>query len=177
MVLRHRRGETVIDPEEDGVGTTYSDMHPYQILSYLAGYPIAVKSDQVDGAPRLDPDLLIAVGSLPLVMQGSNSNSVTNSLMTHSFGNNLTTVCHRAGIVEQITWSLVSFFGREPPAMRQQFLDEALAEGGPAILARLDLALRQSASSADRELAAWAQNVRATILRPRLNEQLAGYLH
>ncbi|TBD47123.1 type I restriction enzyme HsdR N-terminal domain-containing protein [Rhizobium ruizarguesonis] len=177
MVLRHRRGETVIDPEEDGVGTTYSDMHPYQILSYLAGYPIAVEFDQVDGAPRLDPDLLIAVGSLPLVMQGSNSNSVTNSLLTHSFGNNLTTVCHRAGIVEQITWSLVSFFGREPPAMRQQFLDEALAEGGPAILARLDLALRQSASSADRELAAWAQNVRATILRPRLNEQLAGYLH
>jgi hypothetical protein len=50
----------------------------------------------------------------------------------------------------------VRFVGPKSQAIRNQFLEHAPEHPDEALLARLDIALRQTANSADKARAAWA---------------------
>ncbi len=116
-------------------------------------------SDVTKGAQSYSAD--VRIGGVPM----------------HDIASDLSVVCHKAGIVEPITWSLVRFFGREDEAMRDQFIDFALDAAEPALLPRLDIALRQIAGSADKPRAAWASSVRAGRIAPLLTEFMGAYVH
>ena len=177
MVFEHNGEEIVAEPEENETDSTYDDVHPYQILSHLAGHALQVSGTRHEPAPRLDPDLLIGVGAIPMVLRRPDSDPRMNGLLVHNIGDKLSVVCHEAGIVEPITWSLVRFFGREDVAMRDQFIDAALDAPEPALLGRMDIALRQTTQSADEDRAAWATEIRASRLKPLLEESLRAFVH
>lgn len=156
MVMEHNGKQTLVALEPGERDATYDDVHPYKILSHLAGHPLKVIGTSHEPAPRLDPDLLIGVGSAPIVLRSPSADPRANGVLLHNLRDELSIVCHKAGIVEPITWSFVRFFGREDEAMGDQFIEEALDTPEPALLARIDIALRQTAQSADSARAAWA---------------------
>lgn len=179
LVLAQGGQAHVIKPDEDDLDgpIAFDDFHPFLILSHLAGHAFEVVGAHATPAPRADPDLLVGVGSVPMVLRRPGGDPDISAVPAHDIGNDLSVVCHRAGIVEPITWSLVRFFGREPEAMRNQFIDFALDAAEPALLPRLDIALRQTSESADAERAAWAREIRESRLRPLLEQALKAYLH
>jgi len=136
MVIEHR-GEIVsitdteVELEDNSV---LGDVHPYLILSILAGHPFALVGSGPTGGLRADPDLLVGVGSTPVILRRPGGDAEIGSVPTHHFPDGLSIVCHKAGIVEPITWSLVRFFGREGEEMRDQFLDHALTNAAPALV-------------------------------------------
>ncbi|AIQ88709.1 hypothetical protein [Methylobacterium oryzae] len=179
-VLMEQGGQAhVIEPDEDDrdAPVAFDDFHPYLILSHLAGHALEEAGAQTAPAPRADPDLLVAVGSVPIILRRPGGDPDISAVPVHDIGSDLSVVCHRAGIVEPITWSLVRFFGRESEAMRDQFIDFALNAAKPALLPRLDIALRKISESADTNRAAWAQQVRNNRLRPFLDQVLRDYVH
>lgn len=177
LEVEHNGEEWVVEAENGEANVTFSDVHPYQILSHLAGHAIQVLGTPYDPTPRLDPDLLIGVGGTPTVLRQPNSDPKMGGMLVHHIGADLSIVCHKAGIVEPITWSLVRFLGREDATMRDQFIDAALDSPPPALLARIEIALRQTAKTADRERAVWAESLRRDRLRPMLEKSLASFLH
>ena len=160
----------VIEPDEDEPDgpIAFDDFQPYLILSHLAGHAFEVVSAQTTPAPRADPDLLVGVGSVPMILRRPEGDPDISAVPAHDIESDLSVVCHRAGIVEPITWSLVRFFSRERETMRDQFIDFALNAVEPALLPRLDIALRQTSESADAERAAWARAIREDRLKPLL---------
>ena len=85
------------------------------------------------------------------------------SLPVHDLGDDLTIVCHRAGLVEPITWSLFDFLSRSWRVGGEIFVGEALELGSAALLARLDLCLRVIAGLEDAERRKWAVAARARV--------------
>jgi hypothetical protein len=146
-----------------------SDIHPYLILAHLAGHPMAVANPNPGSNQelRLDPDLLTGVGSCPVILRRPGGDPDLASVPSHELHDELSIVCHAAGVVEPITWSFVRFFGREDLQMRDQFLDWALEEPNLPLVARMDIALRQTASSSEKKRAKWATAARAR-LKPLL---------
>lgn len=179
LVLEQGGQAHLIEPDEDDRDgpVAFDDFHPYLILSHLAGHAFEVVGTQTTPAPRADPDLLVGVGSAPMVLRRPGGDPDISAVPAHDIESHMSVVCHRAGIVEPITWSLVRFFGREREAMRDQFIDFALDAAEPALLPRLDIALRQTSQSADMLRAVWARGVRENRLKPLLNQSLGAYLH
>lgn len=172
-VLHGPNGEEEI--EGDDFNVALSNLDPFLILAHLARHPFAVSSGTAD-SQRVDPQVLVSVASAGVVLRRPDPAGF-GGVLTHDVTTGLSVVCHRAGIVESITWSLFQFLGREDEAMRDAFIDFALDPGPPALLARLDIALRQLARSADSARAEWARRVRNEKVTPRLQETLASFVH
>jgi hypothetical protein len=157
----------------------YGDVSAYHILAQLAGY--ALESDgQAPGSnipAREDPELLLDVGSTPFLLRRGGSNIEINSIPVHDIGDDLTTVCHNAGIVEPITWSIVRFLSREDMTERNNLIDEAIDRGRLAMLARIDIALRYMANLADVGVADWANDARTTRVNPAINRLFPEFVH
>lgn len=179
MLLEHNGRTQLAEPDEDEDDrhVAFVDIHPYLILSHLAGHGFEVIGADAFPVPRADPDLLVGVGSAGVLLRRPAGDPDVSAVPMHHVTDDLAVVCHKAGIVEPITWSLVRFFGREDQAMRDQFIDLALDAAEPSLLPRLDLALRQTANSADKPRAAWANAIRNDRLKPLLEESLGAYLH
>lgn len=168
-----------IEPDEDEIGPhrSTSDFQPFLILSHLAGHQFeAVAENQISGL-RADPALLLEVGSSPTVLRRARGEMQQLPIPTHGLGEDGSVVCHFAGVIEPITWSLVRFLGREKEEMRDQFIEMATSEIRPALLVRLDLALRQTAGSSDKVRAKWARLVRQDIMEPLLREHVSEAVH
>lgn len=179
-VLLERDGrEELATPAEDGIAelVTFADLYPWLILSHLAGHRFELVAPGVTPAPRLDPDLLLRVGACPTVLRRPGGDPDVTSVPVHDVAEDLSMVCHGAGIVEPITWSMLQFFGREAEGVADRLIDEALASAEPPLLARLDVALRQASRSADRKRAAWAARVRTERLGPVLRTGLGAFVH
>jgi hypothetical protein len=178
-LLEYEGHEELLEPAErqGGKRVAYTNLHPYLILSHLAGQAFELAGADTTPAPRLDPDLLLGVGSSPVVLRRPGGDPNVSSVPVHNISDDLSIICHKAGIVEAITLSLLRFFGREETPMRDQLIDLALEEAEPALLARLDIALRQTAQSADAPRAAWAATVRNDRLKSLLIKKLKAFIH
>lgn len=179
-VLIERGGEAEVVAADEGESSehvAYTDVHPFLILSHLAGHRFELVAPDLAPRPRIDPDLLLGVGACPVLLRRPGGDPDVASVPVHEIGEELSLVCHEAGIVEPITWSMVRFFGREDETMRNQLIDEALTRCEPALLARLDVALRQISQSADKPRATWAVKVRHDRLGPLLETGLGVFVH
>jgi hypothetical protein len=143
------------------------DYHPWLILSHLAGQRIVYGSEP----KRLDLELLGLVGSCKHVLRRPDKFLEGNGVLTHQVSGYGEVVCHAAGIVEPITFSLFKMLSREGPD-HEEWIERALATKSLALLARTDIALRETAKLLDPVKRSWAGRMLNERLGPALGELL-----
>jgi hypothetical protein len=80
-------------------------------------------------------------------------------------------VCHAAGIVEPITFSLFRRVSEEGPNL-EHWIWGAVKQGSLALIARLDVALRETAKLVDDVRQPWAKRMLAELITPALDKAL-----
>jgi hypothetical protein len=143
----------LIEANPEGLGSTYKDFHSWQILSHLAGYPFAI--ELADSLERVDPYILMEVGAAAMVLRQPGPEAEFNGVLTHEIPDVGSIVCHEAGIVEPITLSILKYLSREG-CEAAPWVDAACQRNSLPLLARIDIALRQLAGSANADNATWA---------------------
>lgn len=146
-----------LSPEERDEMTMQVGGQGLLVLSYLAGLQLLAIGD--DGRPlgSVTPALLLEIGSCPVPLRRPSALEADRGLWTHDVPGQGEVVCHRNGIVEQITLALLDAIVRMNVEEADEWVAEALQRDSFPLLARIDIALRQVACFADKEKAAWAQ--------------------
>jgi hypothetical protein len=155
------------DPDEDPA--LMGNSHAWLILSLLAGQRVAIKRD--GELYRIDLALLGKVGSCPHVLRRPDNLLGGRGVLNHRIRGYGEVVCHAAGIVEPITFSLFKMLSTEG-CQQEGWIQDALDENSLALLARIDIALRETAKLADDVRRPWAERL-AERIAPALREALA----
>jgi hypothetical protein len=156
------------DPGE-GLGELIEESHAWLILSHLAGQRIGIARGS--GTERIDLALLGEVGRCPHALRRPDSIVEGRGVLTHSIAGYGEVVCHKAGIVEPITFSLFRRVSEEGPDI-EDWIRGVVSDGSLAMLARLDIALRETAKLADDIRRPWAERMLAELVTPALNDAL-----
>jgi hypothetical protein len=159
------------DPGEEE-HAAYSDLHSWLILSHLAGRPFIMSSTSGDEEVRVDPVLLMEVGACAAVLRQPSGDPNATGFPTHELPHRISIVCHEAGIVEPITWSMVRYLSAEG-AGAADWIEEAGQRQSLPLLARIEIALRHIAGSADPTKASWARHTLEMIVRPAFRDAFA----
>jgi hypothetical protein len=146
---------------------TYADFHSWLILSYLAGFPFALENEEGQQG-RFDPAILLEVGACSIVLRRPGPDAEKNGVVQHNLPGQGAIVCHEAGIVEPITLSILRFLSSEGVSA-QEWIEEAVRRKSLPLLARIDIALRQLASSADAVKSDFAKLMIKDLVRPALS--------
>jgi hypothetical protein len=159
-------GEDHLVEEAGSESGSYANIHGWLILAQLASCRFVVEHDgrQV----RLDPQVLLQVGTSDFVVRQPRNDLLMDGLPTHDTEDGGQFVCHKAGITEAITQSMLRYLSREHREDKDAFIKTAMEIDSIYLTARLDIALRMLASSADAETAAWAEEVLMSTVRPAL---------
>jgi hypothetical protein len=150
---------------EDWPKEMYADAESWMILSHLGGYQLAAQSPDGHMHGRLDPALLMEVGTCSIVLRRPVADESMNSVLTHDIEKHGSIVCHKAGIVEPITFSILKFLDGEGGRV-DEWIDEAVERGSLPLLARIDIALRHISQSARTPRAGWAREILDRIIGP-----------
>jgi hypothetical protein len=156
-----------IEADSDEPPGMIGDYHPWLILSHLAGQRIVYGTD----ATRLDLELLGLVGSCEHVLRRPDRFLEGGGIPTHDVAGYGEVVCHAAGIVEPITFSLFKMLSREGPD-QDAWIERALAQESLGLLARIDIALRETAKLLDPVKRPWAERILRDRIAPALGEAL-----
>jgi hypothetical protein len=154
-----------IDLGADGLSNTYSNIHEWLILSHLALMPFAMET--ADGLERVDPPILMIVGTTDIVLRKPGGDPDMRAAPTHDLPGIGSIVCHRAGIIEPITHSIFTYLAREGSSSNN-WIEQAIALESLPLIERIHIALLQIASFADNAMADWAQDVLANKIAPAL---------
>ena len=152
------------DPDEPA--GLLGDHHPWMILSHLAGQRMVYGPADT----RLDLELLGLVGSCAHVLRRADNFMQGSGVQTHVIPAYGEVVCHAAGIVEPITFSLFKMLSSEGP-QQEEWIDRALASHSIGLLARIDIALREIEKLL-RPVNAWARATRQDRIKPALEAAL-----
>lgn len=156
----------IIEPDPgDEEHTSYSDFHHWLILSHLAGRPFVVDTGAAQA--RVDPTLLLEVGSCAIVLRRPGGDPDVVSVLTHEIPGHGSIVCHEAGIVEPITWSMFCYLSSEG-SNAAQWIEEVVKRQSLPLLARADIALRYLAATEDQDAAPWALQTLEEVIWPAL---------
>jgi hypothetical protein len=143
---------------------SYANIHGWLILAQLASRRFVV---EIDGSQhRLDPETLLLVGTADFVLRQPRNDILMDSLPTHDTEDGGQFVCHKAGIVEAVTQSILRYLNNEPREDRDAFVKAAVEIDSIYLTARLDIALRMLVRSTKSEIAAWAEQVLTSAVRP-----------
>lgn len=147
------------DHDEDDRGYIYSNIYEWLILSHLAAMPFKMDIADSDRQERVDPQILLIVGTADIVLRKPGGSPGMRSVLTHDlseFGIG-SIVCHKAGIVEPITYSIFLYLEREG-VQANHWIDQAIVCNSLPLLSRIHIALLQLSSIADETLSSWANN-------------------
>jgi hypothetical protein len=144
---------------------TFSNIHSWLILSHLAAYPFAIEENGEPGA-RVDPMILLEVGTCPIVLRAITADPEMNAVTTHHTPEG-EFVCEKAGMVEPITVSMFKFLAAAGP-QAEGWIDEAIQRKNLPLLMRLHIALEQLVDSPDTEKAAFARRILNDSVMPPL---------
>lgn len=163
------KGEVVIQGQvheielDEGFGETYCQFHPWLILSHLAGMPFIMEGD--GDVHRIDPIVLLKVGSANIVLRPVSSDHNMRHVPTHELPGVGSIVCHVAGIIEPITLSILRYLSRDEEG-HDDWIDAAIELKSMPLLARVEIALLQISSEADEDRSAWARHTLEAKVRP-----------
>lgn len=163
-----QRHTVAIDPDENA-GDLMGDFHAWLILSHLAGQRMGIERD--GQMYRLDLSLLGKIGGCPRVLRRPDNFLEGRGIQTHTIPGYGEVVCHAAGIVEPITFSLFKVLSTEGPEL-ESWIEDVLEEDSLALLTRIDIALRETAKLADDVGRPWAQRMLAERIGPALSKAL-----
>lgn len=159
--------EMTIERDEDDSGNAiYADVESWLILSHMSRYPLLAQSSE-DGriVGRIDPAILMEVGTCQMLLRRPSGDIETNSIMTHDFPDYGSMVCHKSGIVEPITLAIFQFLSREG-SESTEWIEEAIERKSFPLLMRIDIALDQLAVINDADRAKWAKNMITEHIKP-----------
>jgi hypothetical protein len=145
----------VIDLGEDGFPRTYSDIYEWLILSHLAAMPFTMET--ADKQQRVDQQILLVVGIADIMLRKPGGDPDMRSVLTHDLPGIGSIVCHKAGIVEPITYSIFCYLEREG-VQANHWIDQAIARESMPLLSRIHIALLELSSIADEAISAWANS-------------------
>jgi hypothetical protein len=152
------------DPD-DAENIVHVAFHSWLILSHLAGQRFVAQSKDGQQQGRVDPAILLEVGSCPIVLRRPDEGK--HPVLTHKIAGHGEIVCHKSGIVEPITMSILGFLGTEW-RNAEEWIEEAIGRRSFPLMARIDLVLRELAVSADKGKAAWARQTIDELVAPAL---------
>ena len=155
-----------VDTGDEGAGSM-TDPTNWLILSLIAAHPFGVQSK--DGQPhgRIDPQLLLEVGSCPFVLRRIGSDGFS-SQFTHTIPGHGEIVCHREGIIEPIAMAIYKFLSAAG-ARASEWIEDALERKSLPLLYRIFLVLQALAQSTNSELAEWSASVKRDRVEPALS--------
>jgi Type I restriction enzyme R protein N terminus (HSDR_N) len=157
----------VLDADDLEGSEFHADMDAWMILAQLCARQFGVADASGTIVARADPMLLAEVGTAPMALRRSSHGDGLDGVDMHHIAGHGSIVCHRAGIVEAITWSIFLFLSREGPAL-DEWVEEALERDSLPLLARIDIALRLLTSSSEPVVADWATTTLDQKIRPKL---------
>ncbi len=162
------RGKRIPLQEADGeTPYTYSHIHSWLVLSHLAGHAFELEEGGEVG-PRVDPMILLEVGTCPIVLRAVVPDPEMSAVLTHQTDEG-EVVCEKAGMVEPITLSIFKFLSSVGP-QAEDWIDEAVERKSFPLLMRLHTALEQLVNSADKAKAGFAQRMLNALVLPALSE-------
>lgn len=176
IFARAKGWQTVISPDEaeEFGDEVFGQIESWLILAHVAGYPILVESRDGKLLGRVDPALLMEIGTCPFVLRRPVADQELNAVLTHEIEGHGSVVCHNAGIVEPITFSILKFLGHERERTRG-WIDEAVNRNSLPLLSRIDIALRHLADGGDTPKAGWARNLLKDSIQPALSSYLPSH--
>jgi hypothetical protein len=167
ILARAKGWQTVISPDEgeEFGDEMIGDIEGWLILAHVAGYPFLAQSPEGKTWGRADPALLMGIGTSPFVLRRPVADQEMNAVLTHQIKGHGSIVCHKAGIVQPITFSMLKFLDRERDRANE-WIEEAVARELLPLLARIDIALRHIAEGGDTPRAKWARDLLARVIEP-----------
>ena len=165
-VEAHGRRHMLTPEPGDEEHTTYSDFHSWLILSHLGGWRLAME-DEEGRLECIDPVVLLEVGACPIVLHRPNTDVKSQGMLIHDISNHSSIVCHKAGIVEPITLSILKFLSTEGKSA-ERWVEEAASRASLPLLVRIDIALRELSESARTEKSTFAHRMLNNVVRPAL---------
>lgn len=151
--------------EEVGVDAgSYANIHGWLILAQLASRRFVAEHDGQQY--RLDPEVLLLVGTADFVLRQPRNDILMDSLPVHDTDDGGQFVCHEAGVVESVTQSILRYLNSEPREDRDAFIQTAMELDNIYLTARIDIALRMLVRSTVPDIAAWAEQVLTSTVRP-----------
>lgn len=158
--------QTILDAD-DFESSLYASMDSWMILAHLAAHPFVVESEDGKQLRRCDPTFLTEVGTARMALRRPVHQEDIGGVLMHNLDGHGSIVCHDAGIVEPITWSIYLLLLREGAQM-EDWLDTAVQRNSLPLLARIDLALRTLSNCGDKQIASWANRMLTEKIRPAL---------
>jgi hypothetical protein len=155
-----------LQPDSEGLGVMYGRMTPWLILSYLAAVPLAAIDSEGNVVGWADPDILVQLGSSPIVLQQPRGPFVVPGLV-HDIEGVGSIVCFKEGIVEPITLAIMQAMAHDMD--RGDYLvDEAVEMGSIPLLARVHIALEAISEFREAERRKWARALINKKIKPAL---------
>lgn len=160
------RDHAVETDGEDGV--SYANVHGWLVLAHLAARPFTI---EVEGEQRrFDPQVLLVVGTADFVLRQPRNDILMDSLPVHDVEGGGQLVCHRAGVVETVTQSILAYLNDAQPADRDEFIAAVVEIDSLHLSARVEIALRTLTRSANEAKSEWAQATLQDIIAPAVRE-------
>jgi hypothetical protein len=159
--------QRILEPEEDSDFSQemYADVESWLILSYVAGQPFVAESPDGTLLGRVDPALLMEIGTCPIVLRRPTADPNMSGVLTHDLEGHGSIVCHEAGIVEPITMSMLKFLDHAGE-YATAWIEAAVDRNSLALLSRIDIAMRHIAERGETPEAQWAKDMLQRIIRP-----------
>ncbi|WP_245437803.1 MULTISPECIES: type I restriction enzyme HsdR N-terminal domain-containing protein [unclassified Mesorhizobium] len=161
--------QEVFAAEEFADGEMYADMDSWMILAHLAGYPFVAQTPDGTVASRADPMLLTEIGTAPMALRRPVLQEDMSGVLMHHIEGHGSIVCHNAGIVEPITYSIHTFLRRDHAGV-EDWIDEAIERKSFPLLARIEVALLALVEGGNPQVASWASEMLVSKIRPALQE-------
>ena len=159
--------EYVVQPEPDeGLGAFIADMSSWLILSHLALRPFEMESPDGNGRERVDPLLLLEIGTCPHVLRGPQNDPKKNAVLVHDVPGHGSIVCHKFGIVEPVTLAITRLLASNW-VEAGDWIDVAIGLGSFPLTMRVYTAL-QHVTSISSAKAPWANKILKKVVEPAL---------
>jgi hypothetical protein len=154
---------------DEPIGTPYADHTAWLILSHLCSAQTEIW-DEHGNRTRLESAILLQVSSseMPLLP----SFNTGRQLLTHELPDGSSIVCHRVGIVEPITQSILIFLQRDLEESLE-WIKWALTTKSAAVVARIHIALSEIANMTE-PFSGWAKSLLANHIIPEMKAFFPG---
>ena len=152
-----------------GERTTYANLHPWLVLSYLAGLPFESTNEHGE-TERGDASLLLALATSEAPLRAARGGDSQQQLPMFDFGD-FSGLTPSAGILEPVTMGIADFFLRESEEYASTFVRSAVGERSAHLVLRVHTALAAIAEMGGHLRASWARRMIPDVHR-RMNQLL-----